>query len=269
VYGNAEEGGFYRPLHDESELSALAGALDALAPVERMGLVGHQWAAARAGQARIDAFLDLALCFGKERDPDVLVALRSPLESCARSAGRTLGAEAEAGLRARVARGFEPAFTAIGGEAGARERDDARLRRAALLALVGEVGEAPAPLAEARERCARFLGERRSLEPNLADGVVSLAARGGDEALFERYLAAAREAKTPQDQRRFLLGLGAFQETRLIERALSLTLSAAVAPRTWHCCCRGCSRTVRRVSRPGRSGRSASRSYAAACRPCW
>jgi puromycin-sensitive aminopeptidase len=228
VYGNAEEGGFYRPLHDDAELVALAGALDALAPVERMGLVGHQWAAARAGQARIDAFLDLALSFGKERDPDVLVALRGPLESCARSAGRALGAEAESALRARVARGFEPAFTEAGWDVGARERDDDRLRRAALLALVGEVGEAPALLAEARERCARFLSDRRSLEPNLSDGVVSLAARGGDAALFERYLSAAREAKTPQDQRRFLLGLGAFNEPKLVERALSLTLTDAV-----------------------------------------
>jgi puromycin-sensitive aminopeptidase len=228
VYGNAEEGGFYRPLHDEAELGALAGALDALAPVERMGLVGHQWAAARAGQARIDAFLDLALCFGKERDPDVLVALRGPLESCARSAGRALGAEAEAALRARVARCFEPAFAEIGWDAGVRERDDDRLRRAALLALVGEVGEAPAALAEARARCAAFLSDRRSLEPNLSDAVVSLAARGGDEALYERFLFAAREAKTPQDQRRFLLGIGAFQAPRLVERGLSLTLSDAV-----------------------------------------
>ncbi len=228
VYGNAEEGGFYRPLHDETELAALAGALDALAPIERMGLVGHQWAAARAGQARVDAFLDLALSFGKERDADVLVALRGPLESSARAAGRALGAEAEAALRSRVARAFETALTDTGWEPGARERDDDRLRRAALLALVGEVGEAPAVLAEARTRCTAFLADRRSLEPNLADAVVSLAARSGDAALFEQYLAASRTASTPQDQRRFLLGLGAFTTPGLVERALALTLTDAV-----------------------------------------
>jgi puromycin-sensitive aminopeptidase len=228
VYGNAEEGGFYRPLHDEAELAALAGALDALAPVERMGLVGHQWAAARAGHASVDAFLDLALSFGKERDPDVLVAMRGPLEQCARSAGRALGAGAEAALRARVARAFQPAFREAGWESAAHERDDDRLRRAALLALVGEVGEAEDVLAEARRRGAAFLADRRSLEPNLADAVVALAARGGDAALFDRYLAASREAATPQDQRRFLLGLGAFHDGKLVERALALTLTDAV-----------------------------------------
>jgi puromycin-sensitive aminopeptidase len=228
VYGNAEEGGFYRPLHDESELAALAAALEALAAVERMGLVGHQWAAARAGFARVASFLDLALAFTKERDPDVLVALRSPLELCARSAGRSLGAEAEATLRGRVARAFGDAFAASGWEPGPRESDDERLRRAALLGLVGELGESPELLAEARVRCEAFLADRRSLEPNLADPVVSLAARGGDEALFERFLAASREAATPQDQRRFLLALGAFTDGALVERALELTLSDLV-----------------------------------------
>ena len=228
VYGNAEEGGFYRPLHDAGELAALAGALDALAPIERMGLIGHQWAAARAGHASVDGFLGLALAFTKERDPDVLVALRMPLELCARSAGRSLGAAAQAALRARVARAFEDAFAASGWEPAPRERDDDRLRRAALLALVGEVGEAPELIAEARARCEAFIADRRSLEPNLADAVVALAARGGDEALFERFLAASREAKTPQDQRRFLLGVGAFAEPALIARALELTLTDAV-----------------------------------------
>jgi aminopeptidase N len=228
VYGNAEEGGFYRPLHDVAELAAFAGALDALAPIERMGLVGHQWAAARAGHARVDAFLELALSFGKERDADVLAALRGPLESSARATGRALGAGAEAELRARVARAFEPAFAETGWQPGERERDDDRLRRAALLALVGEVGEAPAVLAEAHTRCVALLAERRSLEPNLADAVVSLAARRGDEALFEQYLSASRSAGTPQDQRRFLLGLGAFTDAARVDQALALTLTDAV-----------------------------------------
>jgi len=228
VYGNAEEGGFYRPLHDESELAALAGALEALAAVERMGLVGHQWAAARAGFAGVASFLDLALAFTKERDPDVLLALRTPLELCARSAGRSLGAEAEASIRGRVARAFGDAFAVIGWEPGPRESDDERLRRAALLGLVGELGEAPELLAEARRRCEAFLADRRSLEPNLADPVVTLGARVGDAALFERFLAASHEAATPQDQRRFLLALGGFTEPALIDRALELTLSDRV-----------------------------------------
>ena len=54
VYGNADEGGFFRPAHDPAELRALVSALPALSAVERMGLVDHQWALVRAGRAELD-----------------------------------------------------------------------------------------------------------------------------------------------------------------------------------------------------------------------
>jgi hypothetical protein len=142
--------------------------------------------------------------------------------------GRSLGADAEAALRAEIARIFADAFDACGWDTEAEEGDDVRLRRAALLALVGELGELPAVLREARTRCETFLDDRRSLEPNLADPVVSLAARAGDEALFERFLAASGSATTPQDQRRFLLATGAFSDPKLVDRALALTLTDSV-----------------------------------------
>jgi len=228
VYGNAEEGGFYRPLHEPGELAALAEGLSLLAPVERMGLIGHQWAAARAGFADVRGFLDLALAFADERDPDVLLALRAPIELCARSAGRSLGSEAEARIRTRFGKAFAPGFAAAGWEPGTGEGDEDRLRRAALLALVGELGERPDVMSAARARCDAFLADRRTLEANLADPVVSLAARGGDAALFDAFLEASRDASTPQDQRRFLLALGGFGDPALIDRALALLLTDQV-----------------------------------------
>ena len=53
AYANAEESGFYRPVHDAALLEAMTEDLDRLAPAERMGLVGHQWAAFRAGRAEL------------------------------------------------------------------------------------------------------------------------------------------------------------------------------------------------------------------------
>jgi aminopeptidase N len=78
------------------------------------------------------------------------------------------------------------------------------------------------------ERCHAYLDDRRSLEPNLADAVVILAARKGDARLFESFLAAAQSAETPQERRRFLMALGEFQERDLVERALSLSLTETV-----------------------------------------
>jgi puromycin-sensitive aminopeptidase len=228
VYANADEGGFFRPLHEPEELAAIAAGLGALSAVERMGLVGHQWAHVKTGRAPLPDFLDLALAFGEEEDPDVLTALRAPLAYVVESAAQRLGEEAEAALRARIAQCFGPALDREGLDAGRDDSDDARLRRAARLALVGLVAER-ADLAEAAsERTRRYLEDRRAIDPNLADLWVALAGAHGDEALFERYRRAAAEGGTPQERRRFLMALGSFRDRSLVDRALDLTLSDEV-----------------------------------------
>src|SRR5262249_20710446 len=78
VYGNADEGGFFRPLPESRELAALAQHLPLLTPVERMGLVDHQWALARAARAPLADFLGLVDALDREPEPDALLALRGP-----------------------------------------------------------------------------------------------------------------------------------------------------------------------------------------------
>jgi puromycin-sensitive aminopeptidase len=102
------------------------------------------------------------------------------------------------------------------------------LRRAALLRLVGSIAEAPGVVAEARARLHAYLGDRGSLEPNLADAIVAICARQGSEALYERYREAMTGSSTPQERRRFLLNLASFRAPTLVERTLGATLGADV-----------------------------------------
>ena len=229
VYGNADEGGFFRPAHGPAELRALVSSLPALSAVERMGLVDHQWALVRAGRAGLGGLLELAEALADERDPDVLLALRRPLGFV----GGSLIPDATPGSAVRferfVARCFGPAFSALGWDPARGEAEKTRVRRAALLGLVGGVASASEVMAEAMARCQRYLADRRSLDPNLADAVVALAARTGDAKLHRRFQGAMRRAETPQEQRRFLFGLADFRKPALIERTLALSLSDAVA----------------------------------------
>src|SRR5438067_1152873 len=87
------------------------------------------------------------------------------------------------------------------------------------------IAETAAGLAEARARLDAYLEDRGTLDPNLADPVVGLAARVGDEALYDRYRALVAGARTPQERRRFLLGLAAFRTPATIRRTLDSTLS--------------------------------------------
>src|SRR5262249_46224450 len=171
---------------------------------------------------------------GDEPDHDVVDGVAGALGVIDEQVVGPASAEQEA-LRAWIARRFGPALAEAGWEAAEAEPDEARLRRAALLRLAGGGGrrargdaEAPDVLAEARRRLDAYLVDRGSLEPNLADPVVALAARVGGSALYDRYREVAAAARTPQEQRRFLLNLASFRVPDCVQRTLDALLTPEI-----------------------------------------
>ena len=226
-FGNADAGGFYRVRHDPATEAALRGALDELGAVERLALVGDQWALVRAARGTVETFLDLADALAAEPDHDVIDGVAAALGTLDDQVVEP-GSEAQSALRSWIARRFGPALSALSWASAPAEPDEVRLRRAALLRLVGGVAEAPDVLAESRRRLDGYLADRGSLEPNLADSVVALAARVGDSALYERYRTVAADARTPQEQRRFLLNLSSFRGRESIDRTLAALLTSEI-----------------------------------------
>ncbi len=225
LYGNADEGGFFRPLHGEDELRELAANLRQLRPAERMGLVGHQWAAVRAGHAGIEGWLDLATSFGAETDPDVLVQLRGPLAFIDDQLARD---DQRQPFRDRVIETFGDQLVELGWDPADGEDGEMRLRRAAVISILGDVAAWEPVTAAAEKRFAAWLEDRSVLDANLADSVVSLAARSADESRYAALLDAMEKAETPQERRRFLLALGSVGRPGLADRTLKLALSDAV-----------------------------------------
>jgi aminopeptidase N len=77
-------------------------------------------------------------------------------------------------------------------------------------------------------RCDRYLANRGSLDPNLADGVVALAARVGGERRHREFASAIARSRSPQERRRFLLALADFRAPGPIERTLAMSLGKRV-----------------------------------------
>ena len=221
VYGNADEGGFFRPLHGAAELRELARSLGSLRPVERMGLVGHQWAAVRAGRAGIDGWLELVDAFGRETDPDVLLELRGLLAFIDDQMGTPA-------FRDWVVECLGGQLLELGWDPEPGEADATRLRRAAVIGILGEVASWEPVLAAAERRFAAYLEDREAIDANLADPVVALAARRADAQRWGVLREAMEKAATPQERRRFLLGLGCVEEPELVRRTLGLALGEAV-----------------------------------------
>jgi puromycin-sensitive aminopeptidase len=225
VYANADEGGFYRALHHGELLAALLRDRDRLAPVERVGLAGHQWAALRSGRADLSDLLSVVETYRDEEEPEALESLLGGLAFLADPVAWSAGASLENHWRAWVAENFGEAFHALGWRSKRGESDSARLRRAALLRIVGGIAEDPGVVEEAEAAFVRYRRDRTSLDPNLAGPVVEIAAWSGDKAQFEAYVREVKRARTPQDRMRFQMALAAFRDPVLIQRALELTLT--------------------------------------------
>jgi aminopeptidase N len=81
---------------------------------------------------------------------------------------------------------------------------------------------------EASRWVERYLANRTALEPNLADPVVTLGARGGSHGRYRRYREVVAEARTPQERRRFLLALGSFRNPEAVAETLAAVLTPEV-----------------------------------------
>jgi len=228
-YGNADEGGFFRVRHDDENLKRLTAALPAaLSPVERMGLLGNQWALVRSARASMESFLDVTDGFERETDHDVLERLATALAFIDDQLLDPVEGPIRVAFRSWLERRFMPQLVQLGWDPRPAEPDESKLRRAAIVRILGEIAGVPTVCSTASARAVRYIQDRGSLDANLVDTIVLIGARLGDATRFDRYRTAAAEARTPQDRRRFQLALAEFHLPELIERALDLTLTDAV-----------------------------------------
>lgn len=228
-FPNGDGAGFFRFALDDAALQRLVRVVQsALNPAERLTLVGNQWALVRACKADVGQFFTMLAGFRAETDRAVLSAITERLYWLAThvvdDAARPL-------FERFVADFLRPHFDALGWDPRAGESADDRLRRATAVGALGDLACDPGIIREANARLDRYLSEPTSLDANLASAVVTIAARHGDAALYQRYLERKRAAANdPEDEQRFLFGLTAFEHPELVARSLAMTLTDEVRP---------------------------------------
>jgi puromycin-sensitive aminopeptidase len=229
VHPNGGAAGFYRYALDDDGIARLAGAVATLSAEERLSLVGNQWVLVKAGIGSAGSFMALLEGFHAEDDRAVLDAV---LERLSWLEAHALDDTARPAFARLVERTFRPRLDVLGWEPAAGETADERMKRATVIAALGRLARLDEVRAEARRRLERYLDERSTLDPNLVPVVVGLAARGGDAALYERYLERKRTSATddPEEEERFLFGLTSFEDAALVERTLALTFTDDVRP---------------------------------------
>ncbi len=230
VHPNGGAAGFYRYALDDTALARVAAVMtEALTPEERLSLVGNQWVLVKAGASDVRGFLGLLAGLRDESDRAVLDAI---VERLSWLDAHAVTDAARAAFDHRVEATFGLQLARLGWDPHANEGADERMKRATVLAALGRVARVAAVRVEARRRLERYFEDRGTLDPNLVPVVAGLAARDGDAALYDRYLARKRTsaADDPEEEERFLFALTSFEDPGLVERTLALTFTDDVRP---------------------------------------
>jgi puromycin-sensitive aminopeptidase len=211
--------GFYRVRYDAELIGRLMPRLTSLEAIERFNLVNDAWAAVLAGLTPLKDFLALTDRFRGERDRNVWSLLVNALHALSRIADAADRPGLEQLVRDRVG----PAAAELGWTPRPGEDDLTVQLRGDLLRALGTLGNDAATQARAAEVFAAGPADAAVLS-----AVVPVLAHAGGADRFDDFVRRFKQAKTPQEEQRYLLALTGFRDPALIDRTLALAMSGEV-----------------------------------------
>jgi aminopeptidase N len=223
VFANIDGRGYYRTEYAPDMLRALAPHVQqALTPPERLSLVGDEWALVRSARHSVGDFLTLAPGFAQEHTSGVLSMVTGPLgfmhQYLAAPSARPRFEEFVRTL-------LRPLYDELGFAGAEGDSDERRQLRAVVVSALGRTGQDPSVIQQSREALDRALAGGASLEPTLAEAIVTVAAHRGDAKLYDALQAAAERSSSPDEHYRYLFAISEFEDPALIDRGLQFALT--------------------------------------------
>lgn len=217
--------GFYRVRYDAILLQGLLDAgVDRLAPTERFNLVSDAWATTVSGLMPLSQYLRLTGHFTQERDKNVWTVLLDSFSFL----NRIITTGERPALEAFVRNLVAPAVHELGWTPQAGEDDLLRQLRGELIGALGKLGNDPVTQQQAVERYQQYRKDPATVDPNIVPALVAILAHTGNEARYDEFAERYRMAATPQEERRYLFSLAAFQPPTLLARTLARTINGEI-----------------------------------------
>jgi len=198
VDGNAGGRGYYRVKY-AGDLGGRLLAAPELDAVARAAALFNLRAMVDGGHAPMDGLLAALPAVAAARDRELVAAA---LE-LATSIGPYVDDALEPNYQRFLARTFGGPARALGWTPKRGEPADAATLRPKLLAVAALIGQDPALVASAKQQAARYLRDKRAMDPQLATLALATATRAGDP--LARKLGAAFARSTDHPQRAALL----------------------------------------------------------------
>lgn len=217
--------GFYRVRYASDMLSRLLNAgIDRLAVTERFNVINDAWATTVAGLMPLTDYLDLTARFTTERDKNVWAILIDSFSFL----NRIITVEDRPALEAFVRGRVGPAVTELGWVPRSGESEGTKQLRGELIGAQGKLGNDPAIQDRAAELYRAYRNDAAAVDPNVVSALVAILAHTGDATRYDEFNERFRTASTPQEERRYLFSLAAFQPKALLERTLVRTISGEI-----------------------------------------
>jgi puromycin-sensitive aminopeptidase len=210
---NAGGSGVYRTSYGPRELEAIAGAMDALAELERAVLVNDTWALVLAGRREVPDVLRLARSLGDEVELATWTTVAGALDYLWRAADdddRPL-------VSATVREVLGPKLDHFGWAPVAGEDDRTLTLRGLLVQCLGTIG---ADEAVRTESVRRF--DSGAVEGDLAVAVLATVGAVNRPGDFDETVARFRAAKDPQAENRYRRALAQFRDEALTLRCYEM-----------------------------------------------
>jgi cytosol alanyl aminopeptidase len=215
--------GYYRSLYQGDWAARLfkKGGPPLTAP-ERLSVVSDLSALARAGKIPYgDA---LALVPKLAQDPSRQVVERAADITRYLSEDQLFPEK----LRSRYVHFVRSVFgkraKALGWVAKKDDSEDTKLLRKALVPLVAREGEDAALAKEAKKLALAWVADHHSIDADIVDSVLGVAAAHGDQELFDKWHQAAVVEKDVTDRQHLLRALGSFHAPALVKLGMGLAL---------------------------------------------
>ncbi len=224
-FADAGGTGYYRTAYTPKDYAALVANVEtALKPTERISLIGDEWAKVRDGKATVGDYLDLVSAV---KDDKNAIVLGTALSGVGTIESRIAGTQAEKDeLAAWLRTNFSAQYAALPAPAPDDTPGTIELR-ATLFGVLGGAKD-PAVLKESHEIAEKFLDNPASVDPTLGQTALAIAARNGDEDLYNRLVNVYETTHNPQLGEMALRLTAEFENPELARRSLDYALTPKV-----------------------------------------
>jgi aminopeptidase N len=116
----------------------------------------------------------------------------------------------------------------IGWTPAANESAEVHTLRGNLIHILGMIGEDPETIRQATSLAQQYLKDPNSVDPSIAKDVLGVAARSGNEELFQQYVNAMGRMRSPEQFYNVGGALAEFRDPKIVEKVMELAVSDEV-----------------------------------------